>query len=238
MDKINNKNAREKALLEEAYGNVYKEEFNPRRDAPSHKRGDPHPATRAAEDIVDREVMWGRYSGVVDEVDVERGVAWVITDDDGGLHEVELGNFDHIGDKREREREDEENPNADTYDKQGRKLGIVAALEGEDAESREERADVDKYEYEQGKEAGERDVTTKFQPGQFVDVLGDDGEFSHQEVVLKVTGDVVNTIRVVGDGKPYGDTAKGYYDINLISPQDLESGKYSADFKPADGREY
>tara|TARA_R110001606_G_scaffold14711_5_gene61595 strand:+ start:968 stop:1678 length:711 start_codon:yes stop_codon:yes gene_type:complete len=236
MDKINNKNAREKALLEEAYGNVYKEEFNPRRDAPSHKRGDPHPATRAAEDIVDREVMWGRYSGVVDEVDVERGVAWVITDDDGGLHEVELGNFDHIGDKRERE--DEENPNADTYDKQGRKLGIVAALEGEDAESREERADVDKYEYEQGKEAGERDVTTKFQPGQFVDVLGDDGEFSHQEVVLKVTGDVVNTIRVVGDGKPYGDTAKGYYDINLISPQDLESGKYSADFKPADGREY
>ena len=236
MDKINNKNAREKALLEEAYGNVYKEEFNPRRDAPSHKRGDPHPATRAAEDIVDREVMWGRYSGVVDEVDVERGVAWVITDDDGGLHEVELGNFDHIGDKRERE--DEENPNADTYDKQGRKLGIVAALEGEDAESREERADVDKYEYEQGKEAGERDVTTKFQPGQFVDVLGDDGEFSHQEVVLKVTGDVVNTIRVVGEGKPYGDTAKGYYDINLISPQDLESGKYSADFKPADGREY
>ena len=155
MDKINNKNAREKALLEEAYGNVYKEEFNPRRDAPSHKRGDPHPATRAAEDIVDREVMWGRYSGVVDEVDVERGVAWVITDDDGGLHEVELGNFDHIGDKRERE--DEENPNADTYDKQGRKLGIVAALEGEDAESREERADVDKYEYEQGKEAGERE---------------------------------------------------------------------------------
>ena len=234
--KINNKNAREKALLEEAYGSVYKENFNPRRDAPSHKRGDPHPATRAAEDIVDREVMWGRYSGVVDEVDVERGVAWVITDDDGGLHEVELGNFDHIGDKRERE--DEENPNADTYDKQGRKLGIVAALEGEDAESREERADVDKYEYEQGKEAGERDVTTKFQPGQFVDVLGDDGEFSHQEVVLKVTGDVVNTIRVVGDGKPYGDTAKGYYDINLISPQDLESGKYSADFKPADGREY
>ena len=238
MDKINNKNAREKALLEEAYGNVYKEEFNPRRDAPSHKRGDPHPATRAAEDIVDREVMWGRYSGVVDEVDVERGVAWVITDDDGGLHEVELGNFDHIGDKRERE--DEENPNADTWGG-GMKGPFEAEDRGpgpEDEESREERADVDKYEYEQGKEAGERDVTTKFQPGQFVDVLGDDGEFSHQEVVLKVTGDVVNTIRVVGDGKPYGDTAKGYYDINLISPQDLESGKYSADFKPADGREY
>ena len=105
---IMNKNAREKALLEEAYGNVYKEEFNPRRDAPSHKSGDPHPATRAAEDIVDREVTWDRYSGVVDEVDVEKGVAWVITDDDGGLHEVELGNFDHIGDKREREDEDNE----------------------------------------------------------------------------------------------------------------------------------
>ena len=112
--KINNKNAREKALLEEAYGSVYKENFNPRRDAPSHKRGDPHPATRAAEDIVDREVMWGRYSGVVDEVDVERGFAWVITDDDGELHKVGLGDFDHISDYK-REREDEENPNADTW---------------------------------------------------------------------------------------------------------------------------
>lgn len=130
--KINNKNAREKALLEEAYGNVYKEEFNPRRDAPSHKRGDPHPATRAAEDIVDREVMWGRYSGVVDEVDVERGVAWVITDDDGGLHEVELGNFDHIGDKRERE--DEENPNARTYDKQGEENPFAVTADARDEE--------------------------------------------------------------------------------------------------------
>ena len=217
MDKINNKNAREKALLEEAYGNVYKEEFNPRRDAPSHKRGDLHPATRAAEDIVDREVMWDRKSGVVDEVDVERGFAWVITDDDGELHKVELGDFDHISDYK-REREDEENPNADTWGG-----GMKGPFEAEDRGPGPEE---------------EEDITTKFQPGQFVDVLGDDGEFSHQEVVLKVTGDVVNTIRVVGDGKPYGDTAKGYYDINLISPQDLESGKYSADFKPADGREW
>ncbi len=176
MSDIYNKNAREKALLEEAYGNVYNEE---------------HPATRAAEGMIGADVMWDgkRKRGIVDEVDVESGVAIVI-DDDGGEHIVELGDFDVVLD-----------PNTETPGELKHDYGI------EDAE----------------------DITTKFQPGQFVDVLGDDGEFSHQEVVLKVTGDVVNTIRAVGEGKPYGDTAKGYHDINLISPQDLEAGKYSAE---------
>ena len=205
MSDIYNKNAREKALLEEAYGNVYNEELKPMSDAESaayeHKHGkealyrkedeEEHPATRAAEEMIGADVMWDgrRKRGIVDEVDVESGVAIVI-DDDGGEHIVELGDFDVVLD-----------PNTETPGELKHDYGI------EDAE----------------------DITTKFQPGQFVDVLGDDGEFSHQEVVLKVTGDVVNTIRAVGEGKPYGDTAKGYYDINLISPQDLEAGKYSAE---------
>ena len=210
MDKINNKNAREKALLEEAYGSVYSEDTQ-------------KPRIASSRDENGREVfhVLDKHGKSVYKVGSFKQAEWWLRE----YYDILMA-------------EDEQNPNADTYDAQGRKLGIVAALEGEEDESREERADVDRYEYEQGKEAGERDVTTKFQPGQFVDVLGDDGEFSHQEVVLNVTGDVVNTIRVVGDGKPYGDTAKGYYDINLISPQDLESGKYSADFKPADGREW
>jgi len=211
MDKINNKNAREKALLEEAYGNVYKENFNPRRDAPSHKRGDLHPATRAAEDIVDREVMWGRYSGVVDEVDVERGVAWVITDDDGGLHEVELGNFDHIGDKRERE--DEENPDADTYDAQGEEPAeMVSLTPGAEEE-----------------EAGDGEDTQKplFRVGQFV--MGNDGE----EIVTQVDEDgTVYTVVVTDKGNSYrpGDEQEDLTDAE-------EYAKYASmsSYRPAYG---
>jgi hypothetical protein len=116
MSDIYNKNAREKALLEEAYTNVYNEE---------------HPAQRAAESIIGAQVMWDgmRKRGQVEEVDVENGVA-VVYDEDGGDHIVELGDFDVV-------------------------------LPVEDAESREERADVDKYEYEQGKEAGEREDHAK-----------------------------------------------------------------------------
>ena len=94
---IYNKNAREAHLMAEAYENIYKEEFNPRRDAPEHSKGDPHPAQRAAESIIGAEVMFdgemGR--GVVDEVDVENGVA-VVVDDDGGEHIVQLGDLDIV----------------------------------------------------------------------------------------------------------------------------------------------
>ena len=96
-DKIYNKNAREKALLEEAYTSVYSEEFNPRRDAPEHSEGAPHPAQRAAEVMIGAEVMWDgqRKRGQVEEVDVENGVA-VVYDEDGGEHIVELGDFDVV----------------------------------------------------------------------------------------------------------------------------------------------
>ena len=97
MSDIYNKNAREAHLMAEAYSNIYKEEFNPRRDAPEHSEGDPHPAQRAAESIIGAEVMFdgemGR--GVVDEVDVENGVA-VVVDDDGGEHIVQLGDLDIV----------------------------------------------------------------------------------------------------------------------------------------------
>ena len=65
---IYNKNAREAHLMAEAYTNIYKEEFNPR-------------------SIIGAEVMFdgGMGRGVVDEVDVENGVA-VVVDDDGGEH--------------------------------------------------------------------------------------------------------------------------------------------------------
>jgi len=97
MSDIYNKNAREKALLEEAYTNIYNEEFNPRRDAPEHSEGDPHPAQRAAESIVGAQVMWDGMMkrGQVEEVDVENGVA-VVVDEDGGEHIVELGDFDVV----------------------------------------------------------------------------------------------------------------------------------------------
>lgn len=94
---IYNKNAREAHLMAEAYTNIYKEEFNPRRDAPEHSKGDPHPAQRAAESIIGAEVMFdgGMGRGVVDEVDVENGVA-VVVDDDGGEHIVQLGDLDIV----------------------------------------------------------------------------------------------------------------------------------------------
>ena len=82
MSDIYNKNAREKALLEEAYTNIYNEE---------------HPAQRAAESIIGAQVMWDGMMkrGQVEEVDVENGVA-VVVDEDGGEHIVELGEFDVV----------------------------------------------------------------------------------------------------------------------------------------------
>ena len=58
------------------------EEFNPRRDAPEHKEGDPHPATRAGEELIGTMVTWnqdGPMKGEVVDVDVEQGFAVVET---------------------------------------------------------------------------------------------------------------------------------------------------------------
>jgi len=118
MSDIYNKNAREAHLMAEAYENVYREEFNPRRDAPEHSKGDPHPAQRAAESIIGAEVMFdgGMGRGVVDEVDVENGVA-VVVDDDGGEHIVQLGDLDIVKLAEDNEYETEADAYRDMSDK-------------------------------------------------------------------------------------------------------------------------
>ena len=118
MSETYNKNAREKELLEEAYTNVYNEEFNPRRDAPEHSEGDPHPAQRAAESIIGAEVMWDGMMkrGQVEEVDVENGVA-VVVDEDGGEHIVRLGDFDVVNSVEDNEYDSEADAYRDMSDK-------------------------------------------------------------------------------------------------------------------------
>jgi len=173
MSDIYNKNAREAHLMAEAYTNIYKEEFNPRRDAPEHSKGDPHPAQRAAESIIGAEVMWDGMMkrGQVEEVDVENGVA-VVVDEDGGEHIVELGDFDVVNNV-------------------------------EDAESRAERADVDRYEYEQGKEAAYdseahayRDRADKYKAEDAKDSIKVGNLYkgeSYHELVIGIKGDEVYT---------------------------------------------
>ena len=173
MSDIYNKNAREAHLMAEAYTNIYKEEFNPRRDAPEHSEGAPHPAQRAAESIIGAQVMWDGMMkrGQVEEVDVENGVA-VVVDEDGGEHIVQLGDFD-----------------------------VVNTVE--DNESRAERADVDRYEYEQGKKAAYdseahayRDRADKYKAKDARDSIKVGNLYkgeSYHELVIGIKGDEVYT---------------------------------------------
>ena len=72
-------------------------EFDASRHAPEHSDSELHPATRAAEGMIGADVMWDgrRKRGIVDEVDVERGIA-VVTDHEGNEHYVDLGDFDVV----------------------------------------------------------------------------------------------------------------------------------------------
>jgi len=100
MSDIYNKNAREKALLEEAYTSVYNENL---RQHQFFKKGIGDAAKEIfglkedEEVVVGAEVMWDgqRKRGQVEEVDLENGVA-VVYDEDGGEHIVELDNFDVV----------------------------------------------------------------------------------------------------------------------------------------------
>ena len=85
MSDIYNKNAREKALLEEAYTNIYNEDNYSANDL------------RLQQIQVGSQVMWDGMMkrGQVEEVDLENGVA-VVYDEDGGEHIVQLGDFDVI----------------------------------------------------------------------------------------------------------------------------------------------
>jgi len=103
--KIYNKNAREKALLEEAYTSVYNEnlrqhQFFKKGIGSAVKEIFDIPKDKPKEDeevVVGAEVMWDgqRKRGQVEEVDLENGVA-VVYDEDGGEHIVELDNFDVV----------------------------------------------------------------------------------------------------------------------------------------------
>ena len=72
-------------------------EFDASRHAPEHSDSELHPATRAAEGMIGADVMWDgqRKRGIVDEVDIERGIA-VVTDHEGNEHYVDLGDFDVV----------------------------------------------------------------------------------------------------------------------------------------------
>ena len=285
MSEIYNKNAREAHLMAEAYTNIYREEFNPRRDAPEHSERDPHPAQRAAESIIGAEVMWDGMmkSGRVDEVDVENGVA-VVVDEDGGEHIVQLGDFDVVNpveDAEDKDFDDEQRDQdphrhkglsdfdaeqrdqdplrhsgdlkkltysvgsvggqhgqimhrgktfdsledacnhagvdvseciAGEWDDMGdgtKEYGvdedtvIVMHIDSEDNESRAERADVDRYEYEQGKKAAYdseahayRDRADKYKAKDARDSIKVGNLYkgeSYHELVIGIKGDEVYT---------------------------------------------
>lgn len=87
----------------------------------------------------------------------------------------------------------------------------------EDAEheSRDERADVDKYEYEQGKEAGEKESAdvSAFDIGDIVE--GADGE----EVIVDIEQDTVFTMELGQGGNMYGahDNAGDLSELTMVS---------------------
>jgi len=108
MDKINNKNAREKALLEEAYGNVYKEgQFWGRDDLV--KKGKEEDIARGAVKLVGK-TKGGNYTSAI----LPKG--------DPKIEELEAQGY-----KRE-PIEDEQNPDADTYDAQGEEPAEMVSL--------------------------------------------------------------------------------------------------------------
>jgi hypothetical protein len=154
MSDIYNKNAREKALLEEAYGSVYSEgQFWGRDDLvkkykekeKGHRKfTGPGGTTRAS-------IPPGKEF----KKDIDDLLARGYTENEDGEdkeHDEYHPGYGKVEDGEEHEME---------FDERGFAKNTKTGKEDEDAESREERADVDKYEYEQGKEAGERDGHAK-----------------------------------------------------------------------------
>ena len=220
MSEIYNKNAREAHLMAEAYTNVYNEEFNPRRDAPEHSERDPHPAQRAAEALIGAEVMFdgemGR--GVVDEVDVENGVAVVIADDDGGEHIVKLGDFDVVNPVENNEDKDfrDEQKDQDPHRHKG--------LSDFDAEQRDQdphRHDEDN-EYDSEADAY-RAISDKYKAIDSIEVGNIYKGESYHELVVGVKGDEVFTKKITfEDGNRY--------DGNRMLDEVKPAGKLNVDF--------
>jgi len=193
MDKINNKNAREKALLEEAYGNVYKEgQFWGRDDLV--KKGK------------EKEKDHRRFTGPA-------GSGMRASIPPGKEYQKDVDKLLARGYTEEKPKEDEQNPDADTYDAQGEEPAeMVSLTPGAEEE-----------------EAGDGEDTQKplFRVGQFV--MGNDGE----EIVTQVDEDgTVYTVVVTDKGNSYrpGDEQEDLTDAE-------EYAKYASmsSYRPAYG---
>ena len=233
MSKIYNKNAREKALLEEAYTGVYKESavdveldhwwdfdiddvirfvyHGAKRQLPPE---DPAEYEEASEKVV----TWlkGKYPQP-DEYHPGYGKV-----EDGEEHEME-------------------------FDERGFAKNTKAGKEDEDAESREERADVDKYEYEQGKEAGEREDNIEYAKR-----LGDHAK--GVKMAIEALGMLKDELHIDGHSEDINvnELADAHDQLSralhwILDETDVEyiiggradrAAERDLDFKPADGREY
>ena len=219
MSDIYNKNAREAHLMAEAYTNVYNEEFNPRRDAPEHSKGDPHPAQRAAESIIGAEVILDSfpYRGVVDEVDVENGVA-VVVDDDGGEHIVQLGDLDIVKLADDNEDKDfrDEQKDQDPHRHKG-----LSDFDAEQKDQDPHRHDEDN-EYDSEADAY-RAISDKYKAIDSIEVGNIYKGESYHELVVGVKGDEVFTKKITfEDGNRY--------DGNRMLDEVKPAGKLNVDF--------
>ncbi len=165
MSDIYNKNAREKALLEEAYRSVYNE-AQPAWPPKVHKEGAVDVELESWWEYDPHDVVLKVYHGALHALppaqgtpEYERNFEKIFTwlegkypqhseDTEDKEHDEYHPGYGKVEDGEEHEME---------FDERGFAKNTKAGKEDEDAESREERADVDKYEYEQGKEAGERE---------------------------------------------------------------------------------
>ena len=110
MDKINNKNAREKALLEEAYGNVYKEGVN---------YGDTSGGAARRASAHRKQLQ---KAGAVRLQSPDGTSRATLPKGDPKIEELEAQGYKRI------DIEDEQNPDADTYDAQGEEPAEMVSL--------------------------------------------------------------------------------------------------------------
>ena len=220
--KIYNKNAREKALLEEAYTSVYNEgQFWGRDDLV--KKGKEEDIARGAVKLVGKTKDGNHTSATLPKGDPK-------------IKELEAQGYKRVSieDNEDKDFRDEQR-DQDPHRHEG--------LSDFEAEQRDQ--DPHRHEDEEGELSDDwekpnyRGDQHFFQPGEIVEVgpWGENDEYHHLEVVLQIKGDVINTIPITDDayGMQYG--GRGGADISLIRPQseiDYDHG----DFKPADGREW
>ena len=209
MSNIYNKNAREKALLEEAYTGVYKE---------------------AAVDV--ELESWWRYDPHDVVVKVYHGALHALPPAQG-TPEYEA-NFEKIFTWLEGKYPQHSEDAEMEFDERGFAKNTKAGKEGE---SREERADVDKYEYEQGKEAGEREDHDKG-----VKMAHEALEMFKDELHVGGHGEDIN-VNELADAHDQLSRALHWLldetDVEYITGgRATQQAEVAVDFKPADGREY